>query len=203
MVTEKIKTKSSQFTNWRELLIYWSQSFIVILINWRNPLKESSWSSRKAMWSLAPWEEYSHATQLFWDWLAGNRLAEKKLRAWWTSWTGISSVSFQQLSHIVVSISRSIGRTSSKVTLHFAECYENISEVLCLFWAEEERWRKLESNEEGQWTGACDVIWTRKGAKGKIQLTIFLNDCYREVKLQSKRQGPINTSCRNENVIRC
>lgn len=162
-------------------------SFIVILINWRNPLKESSWSSRKAIWSLAPREEYCHATDLVGDWLAGNRLAEKQLRAWWTSWTGISSVSFQQLSHIVVSISRSIGRPSNKVTLHFAECYENISEVLCLFWAEKERWTKLESNEEGQWTGACDVIWTRKGAKGKIQLTIFLNGWLQKSQTSEKK----------------
>lgn len=44
-----------------------------------------------------------------------------------------------KVSHIVVCIRESRGRTSRKVTLHFAENYENTSEVLCLFWAEKER----------------------------------------------------------------
>lgn len=62
-----------------------------------------------------------------------------------------------KVKHIVVCISRSIGRTSSKVILHFAEYYENTSEALCLFWAEKEM-NKPESSEEGQWTGAYDII---------------------------------------------
>lgn len=80
-------------------LIYWSESlsFLEILMNWRSTLEEPSWSSRREMWNLAPWEEHSHATELAGDWLAGISLAEKKLRAWWTSWTGSSSVSLQQL----------------------------------------------------------------------------------------------------------
>lgn len=44
-----------------------------------------------------------------------------------------------KVNHIVVCISGSIGRTSRKMTLHFAENYENTSEVLHLFWAEKER----------------------------------------------------------------
>lgn len=86
----------------------------------------------------------------------------------------------------MVCISRSIGRTSSKVILHFAEYYENTSEALCLFWAEKEM-NKPESSEEGQWTGAYDIIWVRKGAKGKIQLMIFLNGWLQKIQTSEQK----------------
>lgn len=62
------QNKKFTLQNWRELLVYWSTSlsFIGILTNWRSTLEESSWISRKETWSLAPWEEYSHATELVW-----------------------------------------------------------------------------------------------------------------------------------------
>lgn len=93
------QNKKITLQNWRELLIYWSTtlSFIGILTNWRSTLEESSWISRKKceVWHLG--RNTPMQQNWFGDWLAGSRLAEKKLRAWWTSGMGISSVSLQQI----------------------------------------------------------------------------------------------------------
>lgn len=43
-----------------------------------------------------------------------------------------------KVNHTVVCV-RSIEKTSRKVTLHFAEYYENTSEVLCLFGATQKK----------------------------------------------------------------